>query len=142
MTYHQIKYRAVNLRKEGYSYTHISKVTSVAKSTLSNWLADIPYLPNKTTLKTIGKARVASNLTKHKQKNDSILKAKKEARVEIGDLTNRDIFMLGLGWIMGDLPNGPNKFALFQLELALLKYNNCESVALNARLSNDACGIT
>lgn len=102
MTYFDLKNKAIKLRKEGNSYGHISKITGISKSTLSNWLTGLSYKPNRATIERIGKARIAANLAKHKQKEHSMLVAKKEARTEVGSLSKRDLFMLGLGIYLGE----------------------------------------
>jgi len=43
----QEKEMAVKLRRDGYSYNDILGVVSVAKSTLSNWLKDLPLTENE-----------------------------------------------------------------------------------------------
>lgn len=102
MTQRILKNKAIDLRQEGYSYSFISKKLNIAKSTLSYWLSEIEYKPNIYTLNKIGKARTSAMVSKSKKKLDSILNAKKEAKNEIGQLTNRDIFMLGLGVYVGE----------------------------------------
>jgi len=97
-----LKDKAIKLRKEGYSYSYIQKVVGVSKSTLSNWLKDAPYTPNTQTIKTIGKARTASAVAKNKIKQESVLEASKLAKEDIGKLSKRDLFMLGLGIYIGE----------------------------------------
>ncbi len=97
-----LRKKAEGLRLGGYSYTYISKKLNVSKGTLSQWLSLVPYTPNKETIAVIGKARVASGLVKHKLKLKSIADAKTEAEKEIGNLSERDIFMLGLGIYIGE----------------------------------------
>jgi lambda repressor-like predicted transcriptional regulator len=45
------KEKALELRKAGFSYSYISAKTGLSKSTLSYQLAQVPYTPNKKTLK-------------------------------------------------------------------------------------------
>ena len=90
------------LRREGYSYNYISEKTGVSKSTLSGWLSGIPYTPNKTTIERIGKARAASGHAKAQQKLISFENALVEAKKEIGEITKRDLFMLGIGIYVGE----------------------------------------
>lgn len=97
-----VKQSAEKLRKQGYSYSYISEKTGVSKSTLHYWLADISYKPNQHTVETIGKARAKSGEVKSKLKQDSLARAQREARGEIGRLSNRDLFMLGLGLYIGE----------------------------------------
>ena len=100
--FHSIKEEAMRLRKAGYSYTHITKEIGVSKSTLSNWLGRIPYKPNKETITKIGKARAASGLAKNRLKIESIARAQVEAKKEIGKLSERDLFMAGVGLYIGE----------------------------------------
>jgi hypothetical protein len=93
---------AIKLRKAGYSYTEISKKTGLAKSTLSYHLSNIKYTPNRETEKNIGLARTKAAITKSKQKQKTLNDAKRIARKDIGILTDRDIFMLGLGLYIGE----------------------------------------
>ena len=90
------------LRKEGYSYNYISEKTGVSKSTLSGWLSGVPYTPNKTIIERIGKARAASGYAKSIQKLKSFENARVEAKKEIGEITKRDLLMLGIGIYIGE----------------------------------------
>jgi hypothetical protein len=96
------KEKAIQLRKEGYSYSHIAKMTGYSLSTLSYHLRDISYTPNKETVLKIGKAISASSKRKSEQKQASIERARTKARQDIGPLTKRDLFMLGLGIYIGE----------------------------------------
>jgi DNA-binding transcriptional ArsR family regulator len=98
----KLREKAISLRKEGYSYSFISAKTGLSKSTLSYHLQSIPYTPNKYTINTVGKARAQAGLVKSKAKRNSFLQAFKEANSDIGALSNRDLFMLGLGLYIGE----------------------------------------
>ncbi len=100
--YMKPKELALKLRTQGYSYSYISDATGLSKSTLSYHLALVPYTPNKKTLTAIGIARVTAGVTKDKQKKQSFSDAKKEAHIDIGSITQRDLFMLGLGVYIGE----------------------------------------
>lgn len=97
-----IREEVFELRKEGNSYNYISQKTGISKSTLSGWLFGVPYTPNQTTIERIGKARAASGRVKAKMKIESTERAKEEARKEIGGITKRDLFMLGIGIYIGE----------------------------------------
>ncbi|MEK7558242.1 MAG: hypothetical protein AAB507_00190 [Patescibacteria group bacterium] len=96
------KEKAIYLRRIGYSYSYILKKVPVSKSTLSYWLSGVSYKPNRETILKIGNARAASSRAKNRIKNESIMEAKKESKEDIGELTKRDIFMLGLGIYIGE----------------------------------------
>jgi len=98
----ETRMKAIGLRKEGYSYNLISEKISVSKGTLYEWLSDVPYRPNQEVLDRIGKARSVSGLRKHQEKLNSINLAKNKARILVGDVSNRDLFMLGLGIYIGE----------------------------------------
>ncbi len=97
-----IKEKAINYRKKGYSYNMISEKLGLAKTTLSDWLKEIPYTPSKKVIDRIGVARAKSAQTRHNQKVANILLAKKLAKKELGDLTKRDLWLLGIGLYWGE----------------------------------------
>lgn len=96
------KAKAIELRKKGYSYNYIKTKVAVSKGTLSQWLSLVSYVPNEETLRTIGKARTASILAKHREKLASLNAARQQAKKDLGSLSKRDIFMLGIGLYMGE----------------------------------------
>lgn len=98
----QIKQKAIELRKKGYSYNFISNELNLSKSTLSYWLQNIPYTPNEETIKRIGASKLKMAIFKSQQKMKSLQKAKEEAEKDIETFTKRDLFMLGLGIYIGE----------------------------------------
>lgn len=102
MTKANVKPLAIKLRESGHSYNYIAQNIGVSKSTLSEWLAEVPYTPNQMTLNRIGNARAQSGLVKSNLKRDSIERARILARKDVGKLTKRDLFMLGLGLYIGE----------------------------------------
>lgn len=97
-----VKQTAIRLRKEGYTYSHIAKVTGLSKSTLSGWLSDIPYTPNAQTVETYGKARAAASKRKAEIRQQELLRLRKSAKSLIGTLTKRDLFIFGLAIYLGE----------------------------------------
>ncbi len=97
-----LREQALVLRKRGYSYGMIANKLGLAKSTLSNWLQKVPFTPNKEVLRRIGEARMKMAATKRKQMMDNIQAMKKLARKDIGKLSKRDLFLLGVGLYLGD----------------------------------------
>ncbi len=98
----QFRQRALKLRRLGYSYAIIKEKLPVSKSTLSNWLSHIEFRPNRRVLERIEKAKLKSALYKHKLKLEDVSLRKKEAAKEVGALTQRDLFMLGIGVYIGE----------------------------------------
>lgn len=114
--------KVFELRKQGHSYNYISQQTNVSKSTLSGWLSNIPYTPNKMTIERIGKARAASGYQKAKQKIESIKKAETEAKSEIGNITKRDLFMLGIGIYIGEGTKTNNIVRIINADPKIIKF--------------------
>lgn len=97
-----IHQKAVELRKKGYSYNMISQKLGLAKSTLSDWLKEIPYTPNKEVLKRIKTGPIKSGEARHNKKLAEILKTKQLAKRELGKLSKRDLWLLGIGLYWGE----------------------------------------
>jgi hypothetical protein len=97
-----LKEKAIKLRFAGYSYGMIKQRLGVPKGTLSNWLARIPFEPNQAVIKRVGEAKLKSARYKHRLKFENIAKMKSEAEADIGTLSARDIFMLGIGLYIGE----------------------------------------
>ena len=98
----ELKNEAIRLRKEGWSYAVISKQIQIPKGTLSNWLRNIPYAPNEEVTAAIKAGPLKSALSRNKSKLNSIASAKGLAKEEVGSITQRDLFLLGLGIYMGE----------------------------------------
>ena len=90
------------MRKKGYSYSFIKEEIDVSKSTLSYWLRDIPYTPNRKVIKRVGLALAKSGEAKSQIRRKSIQDAQKEAKNIIGDFSERDLLMFGLGLYLGE----------------------------------------
>ncbi len=102
MTKVHAKESAYQLRIAGHSYNFIAQRVHVSKSTLSVWLADVPYTPNAETVARIGKARAIAGAVKSRLKRTSIRLARQEALSEMGRMSSRDLFILGLGLYIGE----------------------------------------
>ena len=90
------------------SFGDISKKLNVAKSTLSFWFKDIVLTENTIIkIKTLGKAKSVQALLRY---SESIRKErierhnlqKQEGAILIGNLSDRDILMIGLGLYWGE----------------------------------------
>ncbi len=111
---------AIKLRKEGKTYSQILSAIPVAKSTLSIWLGSVNL--TKKQKQVITKERIAGSIRggiakrkQRKEKQDFIIQ---KAKSEIGNITNRDIFLIGvvLYWAEGSKekeykPGSPLRFA-------------------------------
>lgn len=116
-----IKQKAIALRKEGYSYTYINSITHISKSTLSDWLAGIPYQPNRHTINVIGNARAASGRKKHLIKIETLDRAKSQAAKDISSISKRDLFMLGLAIYIGEGSKSNNIIRVVNADLRIIR---------------------
>lgn len=96
------KQQAINFRKKGYSYKLITEKTEVPKSTLSAWLKAIPFEPNREVRKRIKAGPIKSGMIRNQEKIRTMLRINSEAVKEIGLITQRDLWMLGLGLYLGE----------------------------------------
>lgn len=103
------KDKAIALRKKGLSYKDILKEVPVAKSTLSNWLSDLPLTESeKHLLKdrqnsniSRGRIRAASALRDRRLERDEI--TLKEAQIRFKELKDDPFFQTGIAlyWAEG-----------------------------------------
>ncbi len=97
-----LKKKAIELRKQGYSYSYISSKLGVAKSTLSLWLKDISFIPNEATLNFISQGQKQVVEIKRADKAFSISTAIAYAEEKIGDISEKEFFLLGIGIYIGE----------------------------------------
>lgn len=117
-----VKDKAIELRKEGYSYSHISSKIDVAKSTLSEWLKNTLFLPNEITKHN--KLDNINNLIniKRSDKARSFKKAFEYADKKVGKLSRRDVFMLGLGLYIGEGSKTANQIRIVNSDPRIIKF--------------------
>lgn len=117
-----IKNKAIKLRKEGNSYSFISAEISVAKSTLSEWLKSVTFLPNEITRHN--KLDNINNLIniKRSDKARSFKKAFEYGYKKVGKLSRRDVFMLGLGLYVGEGSKTANQIRIVNSDPRIIKF--------------------
>ena len=93
---------AIALRRDGFTYTYIADQLHISKSTLSGWLADVPFAPNQATIESIGSAKAKAAEKRVSMRQNEFLQIEKEVELEIGEVTDRDLFMFGLGLYLGE----------------------------------------
>lgn len=101
-TVNKLRPSATKLRQQGYSYSMISSELGVAKSTLSNWFRDIPFEPNETVLKRIQYGPIKAAARSHNKRVWEIKTLMRQGVSEIGRLSKRDLWLLGLGLYIGE----------------------------------------
>ncbi len=96
------KQTAIALREKGMSYSLISNQLCISKSTLSNWLKDLPYTPNEEVIDRIKHGQGTYGLRKRQIRLDEISELKAKGITEIGEMSKRDLWMIGLGLWIGE----------------------------------------
>lgn len=97
-----LKDKVIKLRQEGYSYELIKSKTGVPKSTLSNWLTYLPYKPNKEVIERMKHGSQKAGLISHTKRVERIKEIKEIAKQELGELSKRDLMLLGIGLYIGE----------------------------------------
>lgn len=99
---------AHELRKQGYSLSEISNKLHVSKSTASVWSKNIMLSPEakqrlskRTTIKSLEGLRKYSEKIKQDKVNALIVDDRSGAS-KLGNITNRDIYCIGLGLYWGE----------------------------------------
>ncbi len=99
------KEKAISLRREGKTYSEIMKVVPVAKSTISLWLREVGLSVPQQHVLTAKKiaASKRGGLAKRKQRIDRTSTIFEEAKAEIGTLSKRELFLIGVAlyWAEG-----------------------------------------
>ncbi len=99
------KTKAIALRREGKTYSEIMKVVPVAKSTISLWLREVGLSVPQQHVLTAKKiaASKRGGLAKRKQRIDRTSTIFEEAKAEIGTLSKRELFLIGVAlyWAEG-----------------------------------------
>ncbi len=86
-----LKEEAIKLREEGYSYNIICDKLGLAKSTIANWIKEIPFISNKEVLKRIDSSRLRSAQYERNVRIAEIKEMRILAKKEIGKISKRDI---------------------------------------------------
>ena len=97
-----LRWRAVDLRKRGWSYNIIAARLGVNKSTLSHWLRTVPYEPNEAVIRRIRRGPAVAAASKQRKRLEQIRTLQHQARRELQRVSRRDLLMLGLALYMGE----------------------------------------
>ena len=113
------KEKAIRLRRKGLSYTEILKQVSVAKSTLSLWLQYVGLAKRqkqRLTEKRL-KAALRGSLSRKNKRLIVTEEIKKQARKEIGNISDRELWLIGTALYWGEgskqKENNPSQQARF-----------------------------
>ncbi len=90
------------MRADGYSYSLINKELGISKSTMSYWFRDKKFTPNKQVLDRVSKNNQQVGLRRHNARVKQISELKTEGIKEIGKLSKRDLWLVGVGLYIGE----------------------------------------
>jgi hypothetical protein len=116
------KKKSLELRAEGYSYNYISRKLNVPKSTLSNWLKNLPFLPNKTTNESVINSQQKAIYASRSNRILSLTKAKEYAEQNIKNLSPREIFLIGMGIYIGEGSKAYNTTRIVNSDPRIIKF--------------------
>ncbi|MGW7270204.1 hypothetical protein ACWGH5_06775 [Streptomyces sp. NPDC054864] len=98
-----LRERARELRRQGRTYNEIQAELGCSKSSVSLWVRDLPHPEPKCTPEE-QRARMNAGLARLRAEQDRERQATKHAAIaEIGELSDRELFVLGVGlyWAEG-----------------------------------------
>lgn len=116
-----LKSAATKLRDDGYSYSFISERLGIAKSTLSNWFRDRPFMPNHDTLQRVKVGQAKYGLARKKQRVQETQTLLDRGLREIGNVSQRDLWMIGLGVWLGEGSKTVEQIRLANSDPAVIK---------------------
>ena len=96
---------AIQLRKEGKSYSDIKNILKVSKSALSYWLKDYPLTPKQIATLTSNKKPMQIErfrLTMRAKREKRLQKVYEESSASLLPLTNRELLIAGLFLYLGE----------------------------------------
>jgi hypothetical protein len=104
MARYKDKERALQLRKEGKSYSEIKDILKVGKGTLSAWLGHMPLTKEQMSLvRDWNPRRIESyRATVHKRREALMLRSYQKVSNDIGILSKRELFLAGLFLYWGE----------------------------------------
>ena len=118
--------KALALRKEKQmSYSQIKKTLGISKSTLSYWLRDYPLSQQRISeLRDWNEQRIEKcRETKHKKKEERLLKFYKEQRGRIFPLSKREFFLAGLFLYWGEGSKcSPTRLSISNTDPSIIKF--------------------
>lgn len=105
MAKHEEREKVLALRKKGFSYSQIKEKVTVSKSTLSNWLKDMPLSTKRMSeLRDNSPKRIESfRQTMRKKREKILLQRIFEEKKKVGKISKRDLYIIGLAlyWAEG-----------------------------------------
>lgn len=125
MARRQEKQKAIELRKEGKSYSQIKDILGIGKGTLSAWLKDYPLSHEQLVkLRDFSEIRIEKyRKTCQRKKDERLKKVYEIQKKKIFPLSKREIFLSGLFLYWGEgLKAGNSQVCLTNTDPTMLKF--------------------
>ena len=87
--------KAIELRRQQWTYAEIAEHLNVSKGTVSLWLRDVPYKPRQEVIERIHRARIRNSNVLHQRKAARISLALSSAKGEVQALRRAELRILG-----------------------------------------------
>lgn len=97
-----LREKATILRDQGFSYNMIKAELGVSISTMSYWFSDRPFTPSQEMIKRIKLGSLKNATVRHNNRVKETTRLVYEGSKEVGELSDRDLWMLGLGIYIGE----------------------------------------
>ena len=127
------KQQAIAMRHEGWAYSDISNRLKVPKSTLSGWLSNVSYSPNAEVVARLKRGRGAYGLVRHAQRMEDVNLMKRLGERDIGGLSHRDLWMVGIGLWLGEGSKTAEQIRLVN--------SNPDIIRLSMRWLREVCNL-
>jgi hypothetical protein len=98
----ELRQEAEKLRTAGYSYNMIRDKLGISLGTMSYWFKNKPFTPNHEVIKRIQYGPLRAGTLRHNQRMQEIAEMKEVGIKEVGTLSERDVWMFGLGLFIGE----------------------------------------
>lgn len=124
----ELKVRAQQLRQHGYSYSEILETTPVSKNTISRWCRDIVLSPQQEARliesKNFGqhKGSIVAAENKRKKRLESVKKYQDQGLSEVGTLSKRDRFLIGIALYAGEGDKSGGKIGFTNADPKMIKF--------------------
>lgn len=130
---HKLRSEAEELRSQGYSYTLINQKLGISKSTMHYWFKDRPFVPNSEVVERMKSGPTKAGIDRHNERVRSIRLIRSAAAKEIGVLTKRDVWMLGLGLYVGEGSKSIESIRIINSDPAVVR--------MSIRWLKEICGL-
>lgn len=130
----KLRPRAEELRRQGYSYKLIEEKLGISRSTMSYWFKDQPFIPNGEVLARMKNGPAKVGIQRHNARVQEIKIQREQGIKEIGHLSERDLWLLGIGIYIGEGSKSSEIIRVSNADPAVIR--------LAVKWLQETCGLT